>query len=92
MFPNNLPPEFQQIADLIAQQVPKVRDLFRYALVLAMLADEKARVIGTREENGQEWLAVRTIGGYVFELPRPALSEQEEAELMEVMRASRARK
>ncbi len=31
MFPNNLPSEFQQVADLIAQQVPKVRDLFRYA-------------------------------------------------------------
>ncbi len=55
-----LPPEFQRVADLLAQQPPEVRDLFRYALVLAMLDDEKARVIGSREAQGYTWLTIET--------------------------------
>ena len=43
----DLPPEFKRLADLLNEQLPEVRDLFRYALVLAMIHDEKARVIGT---------------------------------------------
>ncbi len=58
----DLPPEFQQVAELLAQQPPEVPELLRYALVLAMI-DEKARVIGTREENGQEYLTVETVKG-----------------------------
>ena len=48
----DLPPELQYVAELLDQQPSAVRELFRYALVLAMIDDEKARVIGTRVENG----------------------------------------
>jgi hypothetical protein len=51
----DLPPELQHIADLLSEQPPEVRDLFRYALVLAMIDDEKMQVIGIvkkRTENG----------------------------------------
>ena len=44
----DLPPEIEQVAELLSLQRPEVRDLFRYALVLAMIDDEKAHVIGTR--------------------------------------------
>jgi hypothetical protein len=56
------PPEIEQVAELLSQQRPEVRALFRNALVLAMIDDEKARVIGTRVEEEREWLAVETVG------------------------------
>ncbi len=46
-----LPPEFERLANLISEQPPDVRDLFRYALVLAMIDDEKAHVTSTRIEG-----------------------------------------
>ncbi len=47
----DLPPEFEHLADLISKQPPGVRDMFRCALVLAMIDDEKARGIGTRVDE-----------------------------------------
>ena len=85
--PIELPPELQRVADLLSEQPPAVRDLFRFALVLAMVDDEKARVIGTRVENGQEWLTIKTTAGEVFEILRPPISEEVEAELMRQVRA-----
>ena len=64
-----------------------MRDLFRYTLVLAMINDEKARVIGTRAENGQEWLTIKTLAGDVFKIVRPPISEEVEAQLMRQVRA-----
>ncbi len=86
MHSDNLPPELEQVAELLARQPSEVRDLFRYALVLAMLDDEKAHVIGFREAQGYTWLTVETVAGDVFEILRPALSEELEAELMAQVR------
>jgi hypothetical protein len=41
-------PEFERLTDLLSGQLPDISDLFRYALVLAMIDDEKARVMGTQ--------------------------------------------
>jgi hypothetical protein len=82
----DLPPEIEQVADLLSKQRPEVRDLFRYALVLAMVDDEKARVIGTRVEE-REWLTVKSVAGDVFEIVRPEISEEIESELMSQVRA-----
>jgi hypothetical protein len=68
--PIDLPPEIEQVAELLSQQRPEVRDLFRYALVLAMIDDEKARVIRTRVGEEREWLTVETVAGDVFEIAR----------------------
>ena len=83
----DLPPEIQHVADLIGKQGPEVRELFRYALVLAMIGDEKARVIGTRVEEEREWLTVETVAGEVFEIARPPIWEEVDAQLMEQVRA-----
>lgn len=83
----DLPPEFQHIADLLGEQLPHVRDLFRYALVLAMIDDEKAWIIGKRMDGDRELLTVRTVAGDQFEIMRPKISEELEAELMAQLRA-----
>jgi hypothetical protein len=61
---------------------PQVRDLFRYALVPAMIDDEKARVIGMRVEVEREWLTVETVAGDVLEIVRPPIPEEVEAQFM----------
>jgi hypothetical protein len=81
-----LPPEIQHVADLLSRQRPEVRDLFLYALVLTMIDDEKAHIISTRVEV-REWLTVQTIAGDVFEIVRPRISEEVEAQLMSQVRA-----
>jgi hypothetical protein len=80
--PIDLPPELQQVADQLAEQPPAVREMFRYAIVLAMIDDEKAWVTGTRLIDSREYLAVRTVAGDVFEIVRPPISEELEAALM----------
>jgi hypothetical protein len=85
--PDDLPLEIEQVADLLSQQRPEVRELFRFALVLAMIDDEKARVIGTRVEEDGEWLTIETVAGDVFEIARPPISEEVESDLMSQVRA-----
>lgn len=71
--PTDIPSEMQSVLDTMSAERPEVREMFRYALVLMMIDDEKARVIGTRTENDQELIAVRTITGDEFEFVYPAL-------------------
>ena len=85
--PTDLPTEIQHVADLLSEQPPEVRALFRYALVLAMINDEKAHVIRTRVEEEREWLTVETVAGDVFEIVRAPMSEEVEAQLMTQVRA-----
>jgi hypothetical protein len=85
--PVYLPPEIEEVADILSKQRPEVRDLFRYALVLAMIDDEKAWVTGTRVGEERELLTVKTVAGDVFEIERPPISEELEAVLMREVRA-----
>jgi hypothetical protein len=63
----DLPPEIKQVAHLISEKRPEVRDLLRYALVRSMIDDEKAHVIGKRVEEEREWLTVETVAGDVLD-------------------------
>ena len=83
----DLPPEIEQVADLLIKQRPEVRALFRYALVLAMIDDEKAHVIRTRVEEEREWLTVETVASDVFAIARPPISEELEAVLVSEVRS-----
>lgn len=83
---DDLPPEMRRILAALSAARPDVRAMFRYALVLMMIDDEKARVMGTRRENGQEILAVRTVAGEEFEAVRPEMSEEVERLLLEQIR------
>ena len=60
---SDLPPEFQDVLDAVSAERPEVQALWRYAMVLMMIDDEKAWVIATRVEDGQELIAVRTVVG-----------------------------
>ncbi len=72
--------------DLLDAAPPEVRRLFWYGYVLALIDDERAWIVGTRREMAVEWITLRTAEGQVFEVPRPDLSEAQEAELMQLVR------
>ncbi len=80
----------EDLFDLFDAAPPEVRQLFWYGYVLALIDDEQVWSVATRvDQHGREWLRLQTVEGHVFEVPRPVLSEAEEAELMEIVRESR---
>ena len=83
---NQLPPDIEAFAALLAQESPEVRAVMRYALVLLMIDDEKAHQVKTRAADGKEFLRVRTVAGEEFEIERPALSPNAEQMLLDQLR------
>lgn len=83
---NNLPPEFAPLLAELASAPENVRAMWRYALVLMMIDDEEARIMGTRVEDGHEFIGVRTVAGDEFEIERPAVSDESEKILLEQIR------
>lgn len=49
----NVLPEFERFLGLLRVQTPRAQGMFQYALVLLMIDDESARIIGTRLEVSQ---------------------------------------
>ncbi len=84
--PYELPPEFDPLLVELADQPEPIREMWCYALVLMMIDDEKARIISSQLENGQEVIAVRTIAGDEFEIERPAVSAETEGMLFAEIR------
>lgn len=82
----SLPPDFQPLLAELAAAPDNVRAMWRYALVLIMIDDEKARVIANETVDGQELLTVRTNAGDVFQIVRPEMSEATEKLLMQQVR------
>lgn len=60
--------------------------MWRYALVLMMIDDERARVIESHQD-GEVWrFRIQTRAGDIFEVIRPEMSEQTERQLLEQIR------
>lgn len=81
--PPNLPPNLQDLARLLDDQPEDVQELFRYALVMLMIEDNKARIIETENVDNLEYLTVETSAGEVFEILKPQVSE----DLLAMLRA-----
>lgn len=78
---NKLPAEFQAIADAVDAESPQLREMFHYALALVMIDDEQARIIGMRMDGEKEYITLEIIGGERFEIVRPSISSELQAEL-----------
>lgn len=83
----SLPPEFQPLLDELAEAPENVRLMWRYAITLLMIDDEKARVVGMRQEEATEIITVQTVTGDKFEVVRPPMSEETERLLLEQLRS-----
>jgi hypothetical protein len=85
--PIELPPELQRVADLLSEQPPQVRDQFRYLLVMSMVDEHKAKIVGARVMRGRHYLRIETNSGEVFQIVRPPISLATELQMREEVKA-----
>jgi hypothetical protein len=85
--PIELPPELRRVADLLSEQPPQVRDLFRYLLVMSMVDEHKAKIVGARAMRGRHYLRIKTNAGAVFQILRPPISLATELQMREEVKA-----
>ncbi len=83
---DDLPQEYESLLEDLAAAPDNVRAMWKYALVLMMIDDEKARVIATEKVEGEELLTVHTNAGDFFKIARPVMSEATEKLLMQQVR------
>ncbi len=73
-------------AELLNAHPPEARAWLRYLSVLALIDHNKANFLGTRTQDGQTYLRIRTQAGKEFEIERPAPSPEIEALLLSQVR------
>src|SRR5581483_2098406 len=83
---NILPPEFDSLLALLGEQPERVRKIWRYALVLMMIDDERAHIVDSYKEDSVQFLLIETVKGETFSVERPAMSEEVEQLLMAQVR------
>ena len=82
----NLPPDFSAISSLLDAQPEPVRAMFSYCLALAMVEAGKARLIGQEPGEAGAVCTFETATGEQISLARPAMTEEMEAEVREMLR------
>ena len=82
----NLPPDFSAIACLLDAQPAPVREMFHYCLAMAMVEAGKARLVGQEPGEAGAVCTFETATGEQLSLARPAMTEEMEAEVREMLR------
>jgi hypothetical protein len=82
----NLSPDFSAIACLLDAQPEPVRAMFHYCLALAMVEAGKARLVGQEPGEAGAVCTFETATGEQLSLARPAMTEEMEAEVSEMLR------
>jgi hypothetical protein len=83
----DLPPELAAFASLLDAQPAPVREAFRYCLALAMVEAGKACLIAVEPGEAGAVCTFESSAGERFSLSRPAMSEEVEADVKEMLRA-----
>ena len=82
----NLPPDFSAIASLLDAQPEPVRAMYHYCLALAMVEAGRARLLGQEPGEAGAVCTFETATGEQISLARPAMTEEMEAEVREMLR------
>ena len=82
----DLPPELAAFASLLDARPAPVREAFRYCLALAMGEAGKARLVGQEPGEAGAVCTFETVTGERLSLARPAMTEEMEAEVREMLR------
>jgi hypothetical protein len=82
----NLPPELAAFAYLLDGQPAPVRDAFHYCLGLLMVEAGRMRLVETVPGENGGICVFETIVGDKFSVTRPAMSVEQEAALIDVLR------
>ena len=82
----NLPSDTSAIASLLDAQPEPVRAMFHYCLALTMVEAGKARLVGQEPGEAGAVCTFETATGEQLSLARPAMTEEMEAEVREMLR------
>ena len=83
---SNLPSELDGFASLLDAQPGPVREAFQYCLCLMMVENGKMHQIETIPGESTPLCIFVTISGDRFSVPRPDITPEQEAELLEALR------
>jgi hypothetical protein len=81
-----LPPELTAFSYLLDTQPAPVRDAFHYCLCVLMVEAGKMRLVEKVPGEDGEICLFETVTWHKFSVPRPALSRDQEAALIDVLR------
>ncbi len=81
-----LPPELAAFSYLLDAQPAPVRDAFHYCLCLLMVEAGKMRLVEKVPGEDGEICVFETVARVKFSVTRPALSRDQEAALIDVLR------
>ena len=84
----DVPPELASFASLLDAQPAPVRDAFNYCLCLLMAQAGKMCLIEKLPSEGGTVCVFATTRGDRFSVARPAISKEQEAALIDVLRES----
>ena len=82
----DLPPELQGFALLLDAQPPPAREIFQYCLCLMMVEVGKMRLVDTVPGEMSPICVFESSAGETFSVARPPMSQEEEAEVIGVLR------
>jgi hypothetical protein len=83
----SIPPKWQAVADLLSEQPPAVRHLSHYLLLMSMVDEDKARIVGAYAMSGRHYLRIETKVGEAFWTLRPPISMETELRFREEVKA-----
>jgi hypothetical protein len=83
---NDLPPELAGFASLLDAQPQPVREIFQYCLCLMMVEAGKMRLVGTVPGEASPICIFESTAGESFSVARPPMSQEEEAEVIAMLR------
>ena len=81
-----LPPELAAFSYLLDTQPAPMRDAFHYCLCLLMVEAGKMRLVEKVPGENKEICVFETVARVKFSVTRPALSRDQEAALIDVLR------
>lgn len=82
----DLPLELQQLAALLDAQPAHVQTNFQYCVALLMAEAGKAELVETIASESGPLCTFETVAGDVFTIPKPAISKEDEAAIIEQLR------
>ena len=80
------PAELQLFSSLLDAQPPPVRQAFQYCLCLMMLEAGDMKLLKSMPGDKGELCYFETSTGEAFTIPRPAITAEQEAEVIETLR------
>ena len=82
----NLPPELQMFGAYIDAQPQPVREAFQYCLCLMMVESGGMKLVRTLPSDEGELCYFETSIGEAFTIPRPAITAEQEAGVINMLR------